>query len=139
MSESTFHTTKQDIRKAESKVGQAHHGKTPANSDVSQMKSIIDENTNKSEEIQKVKENLPLPEQPPVASDWNSLDQRATAVGSGRFERPPDDSGLRESATAGSSARIDGEQLHKNTAPSDKLGRQGVEGLQHPPADATTR
>jgi hypothetical protein len=42
---------------------------------------------------------------------------RTTAVGSGRFENPPDDSGLRESATAHSSARIDGNVLHKNTAP----------------------
>ncbi|KAJ5561693.1 hypothetical protein N7535_003844 [Penicillium sp. DV-2018c] len=117
MSESTFHTTTQDIRKAESKVAQSHGGNPPANSDVSKMKSIIDQNTNKPEEIEKVKANLPLPDQPPTASDWNSLDQRTTNVGSGRFENPPDNSGLRESATAESSARIDGEELHKNTAP----------------------
>jgi hypothetical protein len=38
MSDATFHTTKQDIRKDESKIAQSHGGKTPANSDVSQMK-----------------------------------------------------------------------------------------------------
>jgi hypothetical protein len=38
MSDSTFHTTAQDIRKAESKVSQTHGGNPPANSDVSKMK-----------------------------------------------------------------------------------------------------
>lgn len=38
MSDSTFHTTTQDIRKAESKLAQSHDGKPPANSDVSQTK-----------------------------------------------------------------------------------------------------
>ncbi|OQE34624.1 hypothetical protein PENCOP_c016G06296 [Penicillium coprophilum] len=117
MSDSTFHTTAQDIRKAESKVAQSHGGKPPADSDVSQMKSIIDQNTDKPAEIENTKANLPLPKQPPVASDFNSLDQRTTGVGSGRVEFPPDNSGLREGAAAGSSARIDGKQLHKTTAP----------------------
>ncbi|CDM33142.1 hypothetical protein DTO013E5_5673 [Penicillium roqueforti] len=117
MSDSTFHTTTQDIRKAESKLAQSHDGKPPANSDVSQTKSIIDQNTNKPAEIEKTKANLPLPDQPPVASDFNSLDQRTTNVGSGRFEYPPDNSGLREGAAASSSARIDGKELHKSTAP----------------------
>ncbi|KAJ5301307.1 hypothetical protein PENANT_c023G03849 [Penicillium antarcticum] len=139
MSDATYHTTGQDIRKAESKVAQSHGGKPPADSDVSQMKSVIDQNTNKPAEIEKTKANLPLPDQPPTASDWNSLDQRTTAVGSGRFEFPPDNSGLREGATAASSARIDGQELHKTTAPGDKIGRQGVEGLDHLPSDATTR
>lgn len=41
MSDSTFHTTAQDVRKAESKLAQSHGGKPPANSDVSQMKVSI--------------------------------------------------------------------------------------------------
>ncbi|OGE56506.1 hypothetical protein PENARI_c003G07449 [Penicillium arizonense] len=139
MSEATFHTTRQDLRKPESKVSRSHHGKTPADSDVSKMKSIIDQNTDKPAEIENAKANLPLPNQPPTASDWNSLDQRTTAVGSGRFELPPDNSGLREGATAGSSARVDGQELHQSTAPGNKLGRQGVEGLDHLPSDATSR
>jgi len=38
MSDSTFRTTRQDLRKAESKLAQSHGGKTPANSDVSLKK-----------------------------------------------------------------------------------------------------
>jgi hypothetical protein len=38
MSDATYHTTGQDIRKAESKLAQSHGGKPPADSDVSQMK-----------------------------------------------------------------------------------------------------
>ncbi|KAJ6178554.1 hypothetical protein N7519_009015 [Penicillium mononematosum] len=117
MSDSTFHTTTQDTRKAESKVAQSHHGNPPADSDVSKMKSVVDQNTNKPAEIEKTKANLPLPDQPPVASDFNSLDQRTTDVGSGRFEFPPDNSGLREGAAASSSARVDGKEMHKTTAP----------------------
>ncbi|KAJ5375781.1 hypothetical protein N7517_007787 [Penicillium concentricum] len=117
MSDSTFHATTQDIRKAESKVAQSHDGKTPGDSNVSQLKSIIDQNTNKPAEIENTKANLPLPEKPPVASDFNSLDHRTTDVGSGRLEFPPDNSGLREGAAASSSARVDGKQLHKTTAP----------------------
>ncbi|KAJ6022434.1 hypothetical protein N7499_007748 [Penicillium canescens] len=139
MSEATFHTTRQEIRKPESKVSRSHDGKTPADSDVSKMKSIIDQNTDKPAEIENTKANLPLPNQPPAASDWNSLDQRTTAVGSGRFELPPDNSGLREGATAGSSARVDGQELHQTTAPGNNIGRQGVEGLDHLPSDARTR
>ncbi|KAJ5985959.1 hypothetical protein N7522_013155 [Penicillium canescens] len=139
MSEATYHTTRQEIRKPESKVSRSHDGKTPADSDVSKMKSIIDQNTDKPAEIENTKANLPLPNQPPAASDWNSLDQRTTAVGSGRFELPPDNSGLREGATAGSSARVDGQELHQTTAPGNNIGRQGVEGLDHLPSDARTR
>ncbi|CAG7916546.1 unnamed protein product [Penicillium olsonii] len=126
MSDSTFHTTAQDVRKAESKVAQSHGGNPPANSDVSQMKSVIDQNTNKPAEIEKTKSNLPLPEDPPVASDWNSMDQRTTAVGSGRFEFPPDNSGLREGASASSSARVDGNVLHTNTVPGNAVDPQAT-------------
>ncbi|KGO72676.1 hypothetical protein PITC_056620 [Penicillium italicum] len=104
MTDATFHTTIQDLRRAESKLSQLHGGNPPANSNVSRMKSIIDQNTNKPAQIDKVKANLPLPDQPPVASDWNSFDQRITSIGSGRLEFPPDNSGLRGSAPVGSSA-----------------------------------
>ncbi|EKV06267.1 hypothetical protein PDIG_78280 [Penicillium digitatum PHI26] len=99
MTDATFHTTIQDIRRAESKLSQLHGGNPPADSN-----SIIDQNTNKAAKIDKVKANLPLPDQPPVASDWNSFDQRITSIGSGRLEFPPDNSGLRGSAPIGSSA-----------------------------------
>lgn len=67
------------------------------------------------------------------------MDQRTTAVGSGRFEFPPDNSGLREGAAASSSARVDGKELHTNTVPGNTVGRQAVEGLNDLPSDATTR
>jgi hypothetical protein len=38
MSESTFHTTIQDLRKPESHVSHAHGGKTPKDSNISAMK-----------------------------------------------------------------------------------------------------
>ena len=38
MSDSTFHTTREDIRKAESKLSQANDGNVPASSEVAQMK-----------------------------------------------------------------------------------------------------
>ncbi|KAJ5634745.1 hypothetical protein N7528_002587 [Penicillium herquei] len=141
MSESTFHTTSQDIRKEESKIAQKHGGVVPSDSDISQMKSIIDQNTDKAQQIDKTKANLPLPEQPPVASDWSSADQRTVNVGSGGIEGPisyDPNNALRGPATAESSVRVDGNELHKNTAPG-KVGRQAVEGLDHLPSDATTR
>ena len=38
MSESTFHTTKEDLRKAESKVSKNNDGNVPSQSDVAQLK-----------------------------------------------------------------------------------------------------
>ncbi|KAJ5382391.1 hypothetical protein N7517_000302 [Penicillium concentricum] len=104
MTDATFHTTIQDLRRAESKLSLLHGGNPPADSNVSRMKSIIDQNTNKPAQIDKIKASLPLPDQPPVASDWNSLDQRITGIGSGRVEFPPDNSGLRGAPAAGSSS-----------------------------------
>lgn len=101
--------------------------------------SVIDQNTNKPEEIERTKANLPLPDQPPTASDWNSLDQRTTGVGSGSVEFPPDNSGLREGAAATSSARVDGAQLHKNTVPTNTVANPAPEGSGRINADTTTR
>ncbi|KAJ5937763.1 hypothetical protein N7454_004105 [Penicillium verhagenii] len=141
MSDATFHTTRQDLRKEESKISQKHGGNVPADSDVSKMKSIIDQNTDKSKQIDETKANLPLPDQPPVASDWNSADQRTVNVGSGGVSGPisyDPNSGLEGSTTAQSSVRVDGNALHKNTAPGN-VGRQATEGLDHLPSDATSR
>jgi len=38
MSDATYHTTRQDLRKEETRTAQQHGGKIPADSDVSQMK-----------------------------------------------------------------------------------------------------
>ncbi|KAL4806666.1 hypothetical protein BDV18DRAFT_137982 [Aspergillus unguis] len=134
MSDSTFHTTTQDIRKPESHASHATKGNTTAkNSNVSAMKSIIDQNTDKNADIENTKSNLPLPDQPPTASDWNSADQRTVNVGSGRFEAPvsgDSDSALRGPATASSSARVDGSETKQNTQPTSNVGRGDL------PADA---
>lgn len=76
--------------------------------------------------IENTKANLPLPEQPPTASDWNSADQRAVNVGSGGIEGPisgDQDSALRGPATASSSAREDGSETHRLTEPTEHVGR----------------
>jgi len=77
----------------------------------------------KAEKIERVKANLPLPEQPPVASDWQSADARNVNVGSGRFSGDVSTgdgatSGLREPATK-SSEDVD----------MSGIGRQGKDAL----------
>ena len=167
MSESTFHTTREDIRKAESKVSQKNDGNVPAESEPSLMKvsiplpnlpnkstsltprlqSIIDENQPKSkaELIDERKANLPLPDQPPVASDWNSSDASTVNVGSGGVQSDVSygagsDSGLRGPATSDSSVRTDGDEFNKNAGePSGGVGRQGHDGLEGLPEDALKR
>ncbi|KAL9098838.1 MAG: hypothetical protein Q9163_005567 [Psora crenata] len=143
MSESTFHTTKEDIRKAESKVSQKNDGYVPSESEPSLMKSIVDENQDKSKSdiIEERRTNLPLPEQPPVASDWNSSDGSKVNVGSGGVESDISYGGggdsLREPATSDSSVRADGETLHNHAgAPNAGIGRQGHDHLDELPKDA---
>jgi hypothetical protein len=75
--------------------------------------------------------NLPLPEDPPVASDWNSADARTVNVKAGERQEEisvgeASAAGLREPATKGG-ADLSG------------VGRQGKEGLSGPPKDATAR
>ncbi|KAI9678005.1 MAG: hypothetical protein M1817_005949 [Caeruleum heppii] len=76
--------------------------------------------------------NLPLPEQPPVPSDWNSADARKVNVGSGGVSEDistgdASSSGLRGPATVESSARTNPEEAKKGTAPDSNIGRQGKE------------
>lgn len=84
---------------------------------------------------------MPLPEQPPVASDWNSADARTVNVGSGGVESDVSygngsDSGLSGPATAESGVRVAGEEHGKNTGPSEDLGRQGTDSSDRLPKDA---
>jgi hypothetical protein len=66
---------------------------------------------------------LPLPEDPPVASDWQSADARNVNVGPGRIEGDVSNSdkggsdALRGPAVAESSVRVDGDLFKKNTQP----------------------
>ncbi|KAH9906923.1 hypothetical protein F4778DRAFT_724005 [Xylariomycetidae sp. FL2044] len=83
----------------------------------------------KADKIEETKANLPLPEQPPVAPDWQSADARNVNVGSGRLESdistgPGSTSGLREPASKGDDVDL------------SKVGRQGKDNLPGPPKDA---
>jgi hypothetical protein len=82
--------------------------------------------------------NLPLPEDPPVASDWNSADARTVNVMAGERQEEismgeASSTGLREPATQGSGVR------EEDGADMSGVGRQGKEGLSGPPKDATSR
>ncbi len=88
--------------------------------------------------------NLPLPDDPPAATDFNSADQRAVDVGSGGVESDmstgdASSAGLREPATGDSSVRTDGDAFKTNTAPDSNVGRQGKDDLEGLPKDAMTK
>ncbi|RJE19824.1 hypothetical protein PHISCL_07836 [Aspergillus sclerotialis] len=145
MADQAFDTVKQDLRKAESKASQAHGGQPPKDSDVSKMsrtlQSIVDQSTDKSKEIEERKANLPKPEPPPITPP---RDERAVGVGSGAHEGPL--SGQNDTsntqygpATAGSSVRESGSELHKDTQPMADVGRQAKENLEGLPKDALRR
>ena len=85
--------------------------------------------------------NLPLPEDPPTASDWNSADVRTVNVGSGGVQSDisygSNGDSLRAPATSESSVRADGEQIGVNTsAPDQGMEREGVDNLDDTPKDA---
>lgn len=90
----------------------------------------------KEQIIEERKANLPLPEQPPVASDWNSADARTVNVGSGGQGNAEDS--IRESAPGDSDVRTSGEEWKKNTYGSN-TGRQAQDNLGGLPNDAVTR
>ncbi|KAK4934591.1 hypothetical protein LTR10_024194 [Elasticomyces elasticus] len=122
MSEQTFHTTGEDVRKMESKESKFHDGKTPKDSDTSAMKQLLAEQESKQEQIDRVKANLPLPDQPVggASADLESADARTVNVGSGGVNvklGTHSSDGLRGPATAESSVRVDGEEWKKETAP----------------------
>lgn len=85
--------------------------------------------SSKADKIAEVQANLPLPEQPPVPSDWQSADARNVNVGSGRLATDistgaGSTSGLREPASKSTDVDLSG------------VGRQGKEGLDGLPKDA---
>ena len=108
------------------------------------QKSIIDSNSKpKSEIIEERKANLPLPDQPPVASDWNSADASKVNVGSGGVQSDISYGGgsdsLRGPATSDSSVRTDGEAFRTHADAPGAVGREGVEGLDGLPKDALAK
>lgn len=88
----------------------------------------------KADKIAEAQSNLPLPEQPPVASDWNSADARNVNVGSGR------DVASDISTGAGSTAGLR-EPATKSSGETDmsNIGREGKDNLDGPPKDAAAR
>ncbi|MCJ1410019.1 hypothetical protein MMC19_004104 [Ptychographa xylographoides] len=99
------------------------------------------EQKSKADIIEERRSNLPLPEDPPVASDWNSADASKVNVGSGGVQSDISYGGgsdsLRGPATAESSVRTDGEEYKTNTsAPNAGMARQGVDGTEGLPEDA---
>ncbi|KAF4125660.1 Conserved hypothetical, protein [Geosmithia morbida] len=76
----------------------------------------------KQEKIDQVKANLPLPEQPPKPSDWQSANANTVNVGSGRSEAE------RNIGTdTGAASGLRG-PASKDTVDLEKVGRQAVEG-----------
>lgn len=83
----------------------------------------------KQEIINERKANLPLPEQPPTASDFNSADARTVNVGSGGQASDLSHSGL-------------GDDTLRSPATTDTVGstgRQAHDGLSGIPNDAVSR
>lgn len=85
--------------------------------------------TSKADLIDERKANLPLPEDPPVAPDWNSADERTVNGGSGAVSGDVSHSGvggstLREPAT---------------TDAVGSTGREAKDGLGGLPDDAVSR
>lgn len=76
--------------------------------------------------------NLPKPEQPPVASDFNSADGSTVNVGSGAISGG-DQTGP---STAHSSVRVDGDANKVHTEPHGGARSEQVGGI---PNDAVTR
>lgn len=82
--------------------------------------------------------NLPLPEEPPIASDWNSADARTVNVSTGERQEEisigdASSTGLREPATTGSGVR------EEEGADMSSVGREGKDGLSGPPKDGSAR
>lgn len=96
----------------------------------------------KKEIIEERKANLPLPDDPPTQSDFNSADARTVNVGSGGqaddISHGSGDSSMREPATGDSAVRTDGEEWKSNVAGGD-VGREAKDNLSGIPNDAVTR
>ena len=87
----------------------------------------------KADKIEEVRANLPLPDQPPTASDWQSADARNVNVSSGGVSSDISTgagsaTGLREPATQSS-----------ESADMSNIGREGKDNLEGPPQDAKAR
>jgi len=103
----------------------SHHIITKTSSSQPQLpnQNTIKMTQSKDQKIAETQANLPLPDQPPKASDWQSADARTVNVGAGKQEGPigtdsAAQSGLREPATKGEEVDL------------SNVGREGVEKRQ---------
>ncbi|KAF4555019.1 Hypothetical protein D9617_3g020880 [Elsinoe fawcettii] len=96
------------------------------------------DNRSKAEIIEERKANLPLPDQPPVASDFNSSDATTVNLGSGsRSDKLTHGEGdLRDPVSGDSGVRTDANTALGNVQSLDNVGRQGKDGLSGLPSDA---
>ncbi|KAL9612963.1 MAG: hypothetical protein Q9167_002492 [Letrouitia subvulpina] len=111
---------------------------------MSRNDKLDNSNRPKDEIINERQQNLPLPDQPPVQSDWNSADASKVNVGSGGVQSDVSygggsESGLRGPATSDSSLRTDGDSFGVNSSAPGKVGREGHDELEGLPADAKKR
>ena len=101
----------------------------------------------KSDLIAERQANLPLPEQPPGESDWNSADARTVNVGSGEpfanlshgAAGATNEDSLRGPTTGASAVRIDGDEWKTHVTGHEDVGRTAKDGLSGLPNDAVTR
>lgn len=104
---------------------------------------MSDSTKSKSEIIDERQANLPLPEQPPVASDWNSADASKVNVGSGGVAEDISYGGgsdsLRGPATSDSAVRTDGDEFNKNAGAPGAVGREGHDNLDGLPKDTLAK
>ncbi|PSK35860.1 hypothetical protein B9Z65_5675 [Elsinoe australis] len=98
----------------------------------------MSEQKSKADIIEERRSNLPLPEEPPVASDFNSSDASTVNVGSGgRSDKfSTGDASLRDPATGDSGVRVDPNSASGNVSSLSGVGREGKEGLGGLPSDA---
>ncbi|KAI9722200.1 MAG: hypothetical protein M1828_004883 [Chrysothrix sp. TS-e1954] len=99
----------------------------------------------KADLIAERQSNLPLPDEPPVTSDFKTNDTSSMNVGSGgsnvnadtaRATQSKDgSSGIYNSASTDSSARTDGVSFGTETTNLQNVGRQAVEGRDKLPSD----
>jgi hypothetical protein len=85
--------------------------------------------------------NLPLPDDPPGPSDFNSADQRTVNIGKNDVAAGAltENDALREPATGDSAVRADPDETKTNVQGMSKVGREGEDNLGGLPNDAVTR
>ncbi|EKD21378.1 hypothetical protein MBM_00491 [Drepanopeziza brunnea f. sp. 'multigermtubi' MB_m1] len=90
----------------------------------------------KQEIIDERVSNLPLPEDPPVKSDWNSASESINAKSDGK-QAELSNSEVSDTGLSGGPATLGSGVREEGCADLSKVGRQGKEGLDGLPKDAT--